>query len=294
MDPTKLSGIAAILGESLSLPAKNKRLMLPAMVLCFVPNSVLLMGNYISLYPLLLNLLVKIYLITKEDPSTPQFFDAIVGLKNDAEAFVHARIIFLVVSCAISAFSMMVMVNSSLLACSGQQSTLRDVMLRMKSNWLPVFVTYIYFALLYTGYTVLSVCFIAVPMLTANGSAVSVGAGGVAGLLARLLFAYLAAVWTVGLVVAVAEEGCFGLEALWRGGEMVRGRKIQAFLISLMLLFGDGVLAAGYGFAGTGNAAGVILVNALVMMKMFTHTVYTVFYLQCRKSASHMSQSAPL
>ncbi|XP_020699648.1 uncharacterized protein LOC110111915 [Dendrobium catenatum] len=287
MDSNKLFSIISVLREAIYLPTKNKKLILSSIFLCLFPNSLLLISNYISIYPLLLNFLMKLYLITKEYPTTPQFFDAIIGLRNDAEGFVKVHVFFVIFSYIVSTISMMMIVHSSLLVYSGKQSSLTDVYLRLKLTWVPVLITCLYSSMLYIGYTVLSICLIAVPMLGANGSVVSIMVGGLFAMLGRLLSVYLAMIWMVGVVVSVAEESCFGLEALWRGGEIVKGRRLQGFLIALMLLLADGMFTGGYGFVGAKNATGFILVNVLVLMKMFSYMVYTVFYCECRKEVSY-------
>ncbi|XP_020587934.1 uncharacterized protein LOC110029816 [Phalaenopsis equestris] len=283
MDSSKLFNIISILREAISIPSRSKKLMLSSVLLCLLPNFLLLMINYISIYPLLLNFLMKLYLITKEDPTTPQFFDAIIGLRSDAEGFVRVHILFTILSYIITTISMMMIVHSSLLVYSGKQSTLNDVFMRLKSTWIYVFITCIYFSVLYTGYAVLSVCLITVPMLSANGSTISILIGGLFAMSGRLLSVYLTMVWTVGVVVSVAEEGCFGLEAMWRGGEIVKGRRLEGFLIALMLLLADGVFTGGYGFVGAKNATGFLLANILVLMKLFSYMVYSVFYFECKK-----------
>ncbi|KAG0479901.1 hypothetical protein HPP92_010759 [Vanilla planifolia] len=288
MDQSKHLGSMAIIREAIYLPTKNKKLMLSAFLLCFVPSSLLLTGNSISIYPLLLNLLTKLYLISRETPNTPQFFNAIIGLRDDADAFVRVYMILVVASYVVSTTSTIVMVHSSLLVYSGKHAGLSDVFSKVKSTWLRVFTTCIYSSMLYMGYTALSVGMIAVPLLRASGAIESIVLGGLLALLARLLLVYLTMEWMVGVVVSVAEENCYGLEALRRGGETVKGKRLQGFIIALVMFFAEGILSGGYGVLRAKNAMSFIVMGFLiVLMKLFSHLVYSLFYCECRKEAAY-------
>lgn len=94
----------------------------------------------------------------------------------------------------------------------------------------------------------------------------------------------------VGLVMSVLEDGCWGLEALSRAGEVVKGRRLQGFAIATILLVAEGVFTGGYGL-GIGKSlaqgervgvTGVIVVIVLQLLKVLSMTVYTVFYCECR------------
>jgi hypothetical protein len=141
--------------------------------------------------------------------------------------------------------------------------------------------------LLSVGYTVLSLSLIAVPALntTAAGDdpprrlavfvAVSVAAA------ARFLYIYLAMVWKVGVVVSVLEDGCHGgLDALYRAGEVVKGRRAQGFLIALVLALGDAV----HGFGGSGRRwRGAFACAAQLLLGLFAPMAYTVLYHECKR-----------
>ncbi|XP_073106993.1 uncharacterized protein [Elaeis guineensis] len=262
MNSSKQSGVMGMLREAMYIPSRNKKLMLPVMLVAFLPSSLLSIGNYISIYPLLLNFIINLYLLSSKEPSTPQFYNLLLQIKEDAEVFVHVDIIF-------GAASYMI-----------------------KGTWKRPFVTRIYFTLLFVGYTVTSVCLIAILMLNAHGSMVLIVLGALLALLARLLYVYLGMVWMMGLVISVLEDDCYGMEALEKAGHLVKGRRAQGFLIAVVFLMIDGVLTGGYGFGitrfqsdlVTHQATGLVVLNILLLLKMFSQMVYTVFYYECNKS----------
>ncbi|WOK96310.1 hypothetical protein Cni_G05017 [Canna indica] len=280
-------GVADILKQALCLPFKNKKLMLPVLLVSILPSSLLSMGHYVSMYPLLVSFIIKLYLLKKEDPSTPQFFDTVIGIKADAEDFLHVYKFFVVISYVLNLLSTLLVVLASAMAYSAKESAVDDLLARIKGAWKGLLVTRIYFTLLCIGYTVLSVSLIAVLMLNAEGSRAWIAMTTVLGISARLLYVYLAMVWTVGLVISVLEDGSCGLEALSRAGEIVKARRRQGFAIAIILLLVDGVLTGGYGF-GVNKAhhprMGLIVINVVLLLKMFSLMVYTVFYYECKKS----------
>ncbi|XP_010914074.1 uncharacterized protein [Elaeis guineensis] len=292
MNSSKQSGVMGMLREAMYIPSRNKKLMLPVMLVAFLPSSLLSIGNYISIYPLLLNFIINLYLLSSKEPSTPQFYNLLLQIKEDAEVFVHVDIIFGAASYMVSFFSMMIIVYSSAVIYSGKQLTPKDLFQKIKGTWKRPFVTRIYFTLLFVGYTVTSVCLIAILMLNAHGSMVLIVLGALLALLARLLYVYLGMVWMMGLVISVLEDDCYGMEALEKAGHLVKGRRAQGFLIAVVFLMIDGVLTGGYGFGitrfqsdlVTHQATGLVVLNILLLLKMFSQMVYTVFYYECNKS----------
>jgi hypothetical protein len=168
----------------------------------------------------------------REYPATPQFYDLLVRLKSDAVAATHVDVAIVVASYLGRLASTFTAVHAASAAFAGRHLPVRDLLLKLATSWKAPLVTGLCATLLSVGYTVLSLSLIAVPALntTAAGDdpprrlavfvAVSVAAA------ARFLYIYLAMVWKVGVVVSVLEDGCHGgLDALYRAGEVVKGRR---------------------------------------------------------------------
>ncbi|XP_073012092.1 uncharacterized protein [Typha latifolia] len=293
MDSSKQLGVVGIFRQALYLPSRNKKLMLPVMLLALLPNSPLLMVNYVSIYPLFLDFIIKLHLLSQNDPGTPQYYDLLVKIKRDAGNFVNFGTIFATASHAISLFSMMGMIYTSAMVYSGKQLAMGELFMRVGGTWKGPLMTCIYVTLLSVGYTVMSVCLIAAPILNANGSIGLIGVGVLLAVATRLLYVYLAMVWMVGVVISIVEDGgCYGLQALEKAGELVKGRRMQGFLIAIVLLVGDGVLTGGYSFGLTEghskvvskNATGLVMFNIYLLLKMFSQLVCTLFYFECKRT----------
>ncbi|KAK3121832.1 hypothetical protein QOZ80_8BG0661510 [Eleusine coracana subsp. coracana] len=285
-------GVVAVLSDALCLACRSRKHMLPCLLLALIPSSLLLLDTHVSVSSHLLGFVARLHALGREHPATPQFYDLLVRLKADAVAATsrvdaaRAAASFLgrlAATCAV--------VHAASAACAGRHLPVRDLLVKMAASWRAPLVTSLYATLLSVGYTVLSMSLVAVPAMNTIAAAgyggpscriaicfaVSVAAA------ARFLYIYLAMVWTVGVVVAVLEDGCHGgLEALHRAGEVVRGRRAQGFLIAMVLALGDAAVGSGGG--GRRRWRGAFNCAAQLLLGMFSPMVYTVFYHECKKS----------
>jgi hypothetical protein len=145
----------------------------------------------------------------------------------------------------------------------------RDLPPKLAASWKGPLVTYLYSTLLSVGYTSLSVSLIAVPALN------MAAAGGPSSRLAAVAAA---------AVAAAARFLYIYLGMVWAGGEAVRARRAQGFLIALALA----VANASVGFGGSGRGAlgwrDALACAVRILLGMFSPMVYTVFYHECKRS----------
>ncbi|KAK3123547.1 hypothetical protein QOZ80_8AG0632560 [Eleusine coracana subsp. coracana] len=285
-------GVVAVLSDALCLACRSRKHMLPCLLVALIPSSLLLLDPHASVSSHLLGFVARLHALGREHPATPQFYDLLVHLKADAGAATtrvnaaRAAASFvgrLAATCAV--------VHAASAACAGRHLPVRDLLVKMAASWKAPLVTSLYATLLSVGYTVLSMSLVAVPALNTIAAA---GYGGPSCRLAvvfavcvaaaaRFLYIYLAMVWTVGVVLAVLEDGCHGgLEALHRAGEVVRGRRAQGFLIAMVLALGDAAVGSGGG--GKRRWSGAFACAAQLVLWMFSPMVYTVFYHECKRS----------
>ncbi|RWR91342.1 hypothetical protein CKAN_02049200 [Cinnamomum micranthum f. kanehirae] len=94
----------------------------------------------------------------------------------------------------------------------------------------------------------------------------------------------------IGLVVSVVEKDCYGMEAIWKAGALMKGRTLQGFCLSLVLTLVEMVISGFLGFemggVGKTEAArlglGLALISATGLVDLFVCVVYTVFYCDCK------------
>ncbi|KAM0939225.1 hypothetical protein DsansV1_C21g0168351 [Dioscorea sansibarensis] len=291
-------GIMALLREAISIPRRNKKLFIPVLLLAFIPSSLLLMGNYVSILPFLFNFIIKLHMLSKTHASNPEFYNILVGLRQDAESLIHVDIVFTISSYIISLFSMIIIIHATSMVFSGKQVTIKDLFSMIKRRWKGPVITRVYFSILWIGYTVLSVCLIAILMLNSNGSVGVFLFSGFIALLARLFYVYLSMVWMMGLVISVLDEACYGLEAMGRAGELIKGRRLQGFFISFTLLCLDTTVIGIYSLIistvhpqlKVQKVGGMLILIVSVLLKIFSQMVYTLFYYECRKRQGKLDE----
>jgi len=293
-------GVVAVLSEALCLALRSKKHMLPCLLLALIPSSLQLAGGHVSAYSLLLGFIARLHSLGREHPVTPRFYDLLVRLKADADSLSHASVALVAASHLGYLASTVVIVHAASAACAGSRHlTAKDLLAKLAASWKGPLVTYLYSTLLSVGYTALSVSLIAVPALNAAAAGgppfvrLAIVAAAAVAAAARLLYIYLAMVWTVGVVVSVVEDGCRGLEALHRAGEAVRARRAQGFLIALALAVANAFLGSGGGGGGGGGRGwrDAPACALRVLLGMFSPMVYTVFYHECKRS--HGGDGAP-
>lgn len=103
--------------------------------------------------------------------------------------------------------------------------------------------------------------------------------------LVPVLFAHSEIASKLSLVVAIEEEGCEGMEALRRAGELVEGRKVQGFVLAMLLAQLEQAAPAVLGLADAAATAGDFMCASLhLIVKFLSCLVYTKFYQECKKN----------
>ncbi|OMO51023.1 hypothetical protein CCACVL1_30052 [Corchorus capsularis] len=108
-----------------------------------------------------------------------------------------------------------------------------------------------------------------------------------------LILSYFDLIWDLSIVVSILEEKT-GIQALRKTAEMVKGIKLQGFILSLVLIISSEILSSGVGWMRnfidynkqSEAKREVILFLLLIpslMKDIFVHTEYTVLYYKSKK-----------
>ncbi|KAK1290384.1 hypothetical protein QJS10_CPB18g00273 [Acorus calamus] len=172
-------------------------------------------------------------------------------------------------------------------------SSLSDIFSSISRRFKGPLITQIYVDILIIVYTHFIIC----SFNLSNGSVFLIIFTDWLFLVAELLYVYLKMLWTVGLIASVLEDdGCYGLEALGRAGELIKGRKIQGFSIAAIVraiaLLVSLACALALRFVGLNNAdvgigvwvaMGIGFSSLDCLVGMFAVMVYTGLYFECKK-----------
>ncbi|XP_077237081.1 uncharacterized protein LOC143878719 [Tasmannia lanceolata] len=286
-------GILGILSEALKIPFRNGKLALSLALLLLIPSSLLFLANDFALRPLSLDLFEKAYLLKKTDPKSHEYSELLSGIVEDIRIMAGKELIFIIVSCIISLFSYMAAVYASAVTYADKYLTLNELLYRIGKTWKRPVITWLYMLLLSLGYLLLIVVLILFLHVIGSGSSFVLGALSVIlALFAILSCFYLVVVWTLGLVISIIEEGCYGIEALSKAHELIKGRRVQGvvlFLISTIIPMAiSQILAIKMtdinNTESTQIIKGLVLINISGFASLYTHVVSTVFYYECKKS----------
>lgn len=105
--------------------------------------------------------------------------------------------------------------------------------------------------------------------------------------LGPVLFAHSEIACKLSVVVSVVEEDCEGMHALKRAQELVEGRMLRGFILTIVMAAVEQAPFVLLGFEKGGNWGILTFIVAgpvLLATKFVTYLVYTVFYYECRNS----------
>ncbi|XP_042495889.1 uncharacterized protein LOC122074958 [Macadamia integrifolia] len=276
-DSSLMSDVTGVLRAAIKLPSRNRKLTVLVTILLLFPFSILVTFHAVLAGPLLQKL---------ED-----FNDSPSTAQKDAWILVCLEFVFSVIFCVISLFGMAATINSSSATYQGNFIRFRELLLMIQATWKRLIITGLYFLLITIAYV-----FLCLMMLEAFILITSVGATvawiSIVGISATLLYLYPATVFMLGLVISILED-CYGMKALGKARELIKGRKVQGFVLMLFLE----LLSTPISFllilltvdddddlgAMTQIAFGSVFTFLFCIVRLFAFVVYTLFYYECKK-----------
>ncbi|XP_068652643.1 uncharacterized protein [Aristolochia californica] len=285
-------GVMGILGESFRIPFRMGKLSISLALFLIVASSIIYIGNVFVLKPLLMDLVLKSYYLQNSVIGTPQFEELVAGIAKDVRVIVSREVIFILADHIVSLLTIVATIYASAVTYSGKQLSFKDSILRMRSAWKRPLITWLCIILFKTGYLFVLV-FLTVFLATiAQGSVLLVALAILIVLCGLLYHLYLVVNWNLGLVISVVEDGYQGFSAFGKVWELINGRKLQAFGLSLVFTIATMAISWILGLQmrnakyseTTHTAIGLILVDLSCLMTLYSTVVFTVFYYVCKQS----------
>ncbi|KAJ8617222.1 hypothetical protein MRB53_013408 [Persea americana] len=276
-------GILGILMAALKLTWKNKKFMLSITVLVLPPFTLLSLGNKFLVFILMSDVASKEALLLFDGNDQSKTEHALAGIQKDFRILVGLELCFLIALWMVVLVAMMTTVYSSAMAYVGKDCTHKGMLSRIKMTLKRPAITWFYVSFFTAAYIVFIMVLIWL-VLPEGGAFIALVA--LMSFLALVVYLYLAAVWTLGLIIAIIEDDCYGLVALSKAGELIRGRKVQGFVLMLFLTV---IALALYVWTDyltpvASSAFNLLAVIQFCLVKLFAFVVYTVFYYECKKT----------
>ncbi|XVE63425.1 hypothetical protein DITRI_Ditri07aG0019600 [Diplodiscus trichospermus] len=226
-----------LLADTYKIYLRNGRLMAVIAVPIISLQTLFYVFNCFPITPSMTELImVHTYKLALAAPGTLGFINLSIGLQKEINIFfVITQLIFLPFSVMGSFYFLAYTTNASALIHGGKKITKEDVVSRTTRSFKRPLVTYFYITLFVLGF--FSLCLITlVPFMrilggdpfTPHVSAI------VLSVPAAVFYNYLAVVWELALVISIVEEK-FGIEALGKAAQIVKGMKLQGFILNLLL-----------------------------------------------------------
>ncbi|KAK1434770.1 hypothetical protein QVD17_00521 [Tagetes erecta] len=285
-------GMFGLMKESLKTIKTNGKLMLPLLLF------VLLFFSYLEC--------TQIYLIepTRTDLASqlmqhPNLFQDFVinmheaeysGALNDIRKFLYVKLVILTFSWMISLVFLVAIVSSSSQAYTTKVQNPSEMMMKIKQSWNKPLVTSFYIVLLTLGSIFVGIVSIGVVYILAVGLWVYV-LYGVVFLCSIVLWMYFTGLWVMSMVVSVLEE-VGGVDAIARGGELMKGGKVKALVVAVLFYVANGFVLSMRNAIISQNLENwrrmvvfVVLSHAfLLVLKLFVFVVFTVLYHEQKES----------
>ncbi|PIA58869.1 hypothetical protein AQUCO_00400014v1 [Aquilegia coerulea] len=282
-----LHTVMEILREVIGLPRRNKKIFLFIILSTLIPYSLLIFATIYSLTTIITDLSMNAIPLVGMNPKSAQYVKQFFMMKEDFMLIILVEIIFFLLMSAVSLFSMVATIHVSAMSYLERDLTLKELSLKLKKNWIRPMITWFYFTLMSAGYLVV-VLPLYVLLVLNKGSVAVVAIGIVLFLLVIFLNIYLVIIWMLSLVISVLED-CYGLQALGKGEQLMKGRKGVGFgltFISVILLGANAFVAMISKHHQTVTvrfSVMYIMLTLAILVKILSMMMYTIFYFDCKQ-----------
>ncbi|KAK9130234.1 hypothetical protein Sjap_010721 [Stephania japonica] len=270
--------VFGIFGEALSLPFRNgRRVIFSTISIVIPPIYFLSIMHDFAAAPLIEGL---------EELNTD---DDYARIRKDVAAIIGLELAFFAAFSIIFLFEISVMVHHAIETYMKRPTSFKELLLRTKTTWRRLAITWSSIVPITIIYIMLLQALI-LPLLLVSTFDAMVKWISLLGLFAIIFYLYFAVIWTLSIVVSIAED-CRGLKALERARHLISGRKFYVFVLMFFLLLVSVPvsllvllhLSEDDQPAIFRYAVGTLVVAVFCIAQLFVFVVFTVFYYECRK-----------
>lgn len=288
-NPPKPTGISKILQDALATLTKNVRLILPILLVSILSSFLLFLGDFLTTRPLLVDLILKYVTSRNYKPDSPEFSNLRAAILKDLGELFADQIIFIMAAFFIQSLLQITTIYAITATYSGEFFTLKELLSKVKRGLKGPMITRVYAALINLGYLLILLTLAIVASLLLTVSIEFIILDIVLLLLALIFDIYLATVLQLSVVVSVAEEGCYGVDAIGRAMKLIKAKKKEAILITLLYNVIACAIYVAYNRMVAASAATHQVVAEFVLFALqtplafFVLSAFTVFYYECKK-----------
>ncbi|KAF5186304.1 transmembrane protein [Thalictrum thalictroides] len=279
-----------ILREVCKLPHKNKKIFFFIFLSTFIPYILLLIGTMYAFTSISTDLSMNAIPLMSMNPASPDYFKQLFKVQQDGVVFFLIEVVVFLLSSVITVFSMMTTIYVSTMSYLGRDLKLKDLFMKIKKIWIRPVVTWFYAILMNTGLCMLVLPLIFLIILSKGSSVFVLTIGIILVLLATCLYMYLNLVSMLSIVTSILEDS-YGLQAIGKGAELIKGRKLVGFVLNFiwMILIGLNMIVSMMNMMKIQGVALMLLISFCTvifgtLVTILSMMMYTVFYFDCKHS----------
>ncbi|KAF5178992.1 transmembrane protein [Thalictrum thalictroides] len=283
-----LQTVMEILREVIGLPRRNKKIFFFIFLSTLIPYFLLIFATIYSLKTIITDLSMITISLVRMNPKSAEYVKQFTKMKEDSMFIILVEVMFFFLMSAVSLFSMVATIHVSAMSYLDRDLTLKDLFSKFKKNWFRPVITWFYFTLMSAGYFVVILPLYVLLVLTKESFVVAAVGIVLALLVMSFLNIYLVIVWMLSLVISVL-EGCYGLQALGKGEQLMKGRRGVGFGLTFISVV---LLGANFFLATISKHHQTVTIRFLIMSVMLTLAIlvkissmmmYTIFYFDCKQ-----------
>ncbi|KAI3771980.1 hypothetical protein L6452_03153 [Arctium lappa] len=287
----KLVGFLEILKTSIKIMSKNGKLVLMVTLIYLIISSLFVFFNISTLKPIIFDFATKVIELPYLDSQGPFFYQVLSSIQKDVKTLVGVELAFILAFIVTSIFVQAAIILLTGISYKDKKIFLKDLITRVLQVLTRLFITSFHVTLLKVGFLIFGSMLLIFPtvMISMHKIVLEMTIW-VLAILVACLFLYFSVVWDLSLVVSVLEE-CSGIEALGKAERLVKGKKLEGFLVFLLLNLLSFVLfqvLAKMNVVKQSELTQAFLelfqTSCICLLGIFGFQAYTVLYLECKKN----------
>jgi len=286
------------LKEGLLLPAQNRRLFAAVFAIIIASTSLLLLGQFLAVKPLLDEISIDTKALNSTDPRSPDFVHLIQEIQVDTRDLMITSAVYLLVSLIIGSVIRIIVLFAAVATYSGELHTIASLLGKAKAQLKGPILTLAFVCALEIAYLALVAAMAGLLFfLMIKRYLALLFVCALLVIVASIFAVYFSFVCSLSIVVAVAEPGCHGAGAVGRAWRLMKGKLLRAVLF-IFVTFG---LAAAcwpvYTLAKTcaisnmtlGFLLGLLYTSLMAALQVFAFCAMTAFYYECKGSTEALA-----
>ncbi|PWA75663.1 hypothetical protein CTI12_AA240190 [Artemisia annua] len=280
----RISGFLELLKEPFKILTTNGKLMAITASIYLTIYSLSCILFTFSIKPLIVDLILKLFALSSAHPGTPEYTELLVAIRKDTGAFLGIEAACIVFLFFVNLFAETTVVIIASCYYNGDNLSLKELFTTVLKTWTRPFVTLFYVRLLVLGYiSIFFWPFLIPSLILFDHSKILITLLIVLAIIFITFNLYLSVVWSLAVVVSVVED-TYGLSALGKAREVMKGNRVHGFLLNLLyMLVLTVIFTVVYKLSPMMPiVVGVIEFILIGVLSMFQFLAYSAFYFECK------------